>query len=104
MRLSKYEDVSRAEVVTKICNNIVISYLDKEKIEKALREFEIIRYKKREGKNAFMRLTAPLFIIFVSLAVVIVLFPNWVVTGSFGFDHKNKFGGFIRRWKRSIWG
>lgn len=66
--------------------------------------FQAYTWEKIEYKcNPLIRLTLPLFVVFVILMTVLIRPINWVITGSWWFKSK-LIEGFIKKWYVGIFG
>lgn len=66
--------------------------------------FQAYMWKKQESKGSWLRITFPLFVVFVILMTLIVRPVHWLFTGNWWFGNKSKLEDFIARWDVSIFG
>ena len=66
--------------------------------------FHAYEWKQEKSKGNWLRITFPIWIVFIALMTLIVRPLKWLVTGSWWFGEKSKLEDFIGRWTTNIFG
>jgi hypothetical protein len=73
-----------------------------EHMEHALRAYAIFKRTDPVKQNPLWRLTAPVFLLFSILVVILVLPVRWLLTGRFGLTHDKGLGKVISQWQKKL--
>lgn len=100
MNLFKYKKVEAFELRRELENAIDLTYEQRIDVENILEHYYIVDTSVKEEKCKFafiVRLTLPVFIIFMAILFLIVMPGKWIFTGDYSFRHK-KLAKFVDKW------